>query len=732
MFLTRPTQTQPVLPSTPVQETAHKDAAMEWWFFQGWFKGESAELRHFMVAFFQQGEHSSSAEQLTGHTLLLSHLNPKTSDHCYRSQISPAVSDLLYHYREEIKVADFDNAMIDDLMDEIRTYGPPRPIVENATPVKSAANRLYVQWADTVIRQVGEQFFLHYESPDEQLPCRFVLSPRSSRIFHELDAGLDQTMAYASIPRMTLEGTVAGSPVLGEAWFDHQWGTYAWFAAEGRGRQVLGWDWFGINLDDGSDLLLLIHRDMQNQRILKQNAIYIPAEGPSRELSSFRADSFYSWKSPVTLSEYPLGWQIELPEIDASLAITPLADDQELALFGVMRSTWEGACNVRGTKQGRKVSGRARLELHGYGYIFDFRTYLDRWVARIDRHIEAFLPPEMDTKSLSSYVDSQCRYDLGAQTQMLNRPVWDMMARGGKRWRPVFGFLLLNALGKSHLPFERLLSVFAELSHLGSLIIDDIEDQSPLRRGEASIHLRYGTDLAINAGNTLYFLPLLLLENHPHLSIAQRERVYQVMIRQYVRTHFGQGMDIYWSKFVSGDNLQPWIDGSLSAKVLDMYADKTAALVIGMAKLACIIAEAEEKVQKACVNFARSFGVAFQIMDDVLNFSNSGKWTKVIGEDLSAGKLTYVFVKAMEKTEGSARETLQRLACDEGYRRDFHHIETGLRIIQESGALEECRREAHSMVQAQWHELSRHLVPSEPKLMLRLLCSKLTDLTFVA
>ena len=611
------------------------------------------------------------------------------------------------------------------------TYGPPWPIVENKAPVTTASDRFDVTWDDMTIRQVEEQFLLHYDAPDDNRPCRFILSPCSGRVFHELEAGPGRTMAYASIPRMTLEGTVAGSPVVGEVWFDHQWGDYAWLAADGHRRQVLGWDWFGINLDDGTDLLLLTHRDARDKRILNQNAVYVDADGRSRQLSSFYAKPFYHWESPTTLSEYPLGWQIDLPEIGTSLTITPLTDDQELALFGVMRSVWEGACTVEGTKQGRTVSGRARLELHGYGYLFDFRSYLDRWVARIDRHIQAFLPSKMDAAGLSSYVDVQCRFDLDALTEMLNKPVWDMMARGGKRWRPVFGFLLLNALGKSHLPFERILSVFAELSHLGSLIIDDIEDQSPLRRGEASIHLRYGTDLAINAGNTLYFLPLLLLENHAHLTVGQRERMYQVMVWQYIRTHFGQGMDIYWSKFVSTDNLQRWIDGSLSAQVLDMYADKTAALVVCVARMACIIADADEPVQNACIDFSRAFGVAFQIMDDVLNFSNSGKWTKVVGEDLAAGKLTYVVVKAIEKTDGHEREFLQRLVCDPAYRRNSDNIDTGLGIVRESGVLEECRREARLMIQAKWLELSKHLIPSEPKLMLRLLCSKLTDLTFV-
>lgn len=368
MFLTP--KMQSVLPGTTVPENAHEEASLEWWFFQGWFQGESTGLRHFMVAYFQQRDHASSADRPTGHTLLLSHLNQETLAHSYRSQISPEVSDLIYHYREEIKGADFDNAMIDDLMDEIHTYGPPRPIVENNAPVISTTDRLDVKWADMGIRQAGEQLILKYDAPDNHLPCRFVLSPRSERIFNELDAGQEQSMAYASIPRMTLEGIAAGSPIVGEAWFDHQWGDYAWLTADGCRRQVLGWDWFGINLDDGSHLLLLIHRDAKNQRILNQNAVYVAPDGCSRQLSSFHAKPFYHWKSPTTLSEYPLGWRIDLEEIDTSLTVTPLADDQELALFGVMRSLWEGACTVKGTKQGATVLGRARLELHGYGYVF--------------------------------------------------------------------------------------------------------------------------------------------------------------------------------------------------------------------------------------------------------------------------------------------------------------------------------------------------------------------------
>ncbi len=70
-------------------------------------------------------------------------------------------------------------------------------------------------------------------------------------------------------------------------------------------------------------------------------------------------------------------------------------------------------------------------------------------------------------------------------------------------------------------PYEQLLCVLTECIHNGALIIDDIEDDSLLRRGDTTIHLRYGVDVAINAGNTLYFLPPALVQEHPQLTDEQ-------------------------------------------------------------------------------------------------------------------------------------------------------------------------------------------------------------------
>jgi geranylgeranyl diphosphate synthase type I len=712
-------------------ETAHDNAPIEWWFLQGRFNGPELSPRHFMFVFFQQRHPLKNGREAIGHVLLASQLDPATNRHDFLSRISQPVIEVYLSNLQDIKQHRLDPAMVALLSDEIKRFGPPQPVILETAPVSMAADRLHCTWADMTLSQTGHQFHVQYNSPEDGCVCSFALTPCRPRFFHEADAAQDVPMSYACIPRLTLSGTVGTQEVSGEAWFDHQWGDYELFKTSGPDERILGWEWLGINLDDGTDLMLSIRRDMQSNTILAKHAFYSEA-GDYRELSRFDMRATRLWESRKTFCRYPVDWQLDVSEAGLQLTIAPLADDQEVFLFGIMRAVWEGACIVKGTRNGRPVTGRARLELQGYGYVFDFRTYLNRWIERIDAMILDFVPPVLDRDALRRYLGESDGYDLEAHNAMLAEPVWDMLRRGGKRWRPIFGALLLQALGKSYLPYEQLLYASIELSHLGSLIIDDIEDQSLLRRGEPAIHLRYGIDLAINTGNTLYMLPLLLLEDHPDLSVAQRERIYQVIVRQYVRSHFGQSMDIYWSKFGSPENLDRWVQEGLAEKVFRMYADKTGASVVGLAQMACIVAEADPFTRNACATFAEAFGVAFQILDDVLNFDRSGHWRKTVGEDLAMGKPTYVIIKALMAVDGKRYDMLRRLLCNPTYRRDPANLEKGIAIICESGALESCRQQAQDMVRQNWDNMAEILQPSEAKTMLRLLCANLTDLTFVS
>ena len=84
-----------------------------------------------------------------------------------------------------------------------------------------------------------------------------------------------------------------------------------------------------------------------------------------------------------------------------------------------------------------------------------------------------------------------------------------------------------------------------ELLHNGTIIVDDVEDNSALRRGKPSTHLLVGIDVAVNAGNALYFLPLLSVLNASKLNKKTRLMIYDLYVREMLNLSFGQATDIY-------------------------------------------------------------------------------------------------------------------------------------------------------------------------------------------
>jgi len=115
------------------------------------------------------------------------------------------------------------------------------------------------------------------------------------------------------------------------------------------------------------------------------------------------------------------------------------------------------------------------------------------------------------------------------QTSFLTTPAVDLLQRGGKRWRPLLMTLVCETLGGGDEALE--LAPLVEFPHNGSLIHDDIEDNSDERRGKSAIHVLYGVDTAINSGSFLYFLPLTCVDRW----IAPDERKTGF-------TAFGQGI----------------------------------------------------------------------------------------------------------------------------------------------------------------------------------------------
>ena len=168
--------------------------------------------------------------------------------------------------------------------------------------------------------------------------------------------------------RLTLPAPSAGSgagvgtsfEVTGDSWMDREWGTGA------LGAGVRGWDWLGVHLSDGRDLVLYRLRDAEGRATPQSRVTLVAADGGTR---SFGPDGFTLtpldiWVSPRSGARYPVSFRLEIPGQDLRALVRPLLVDQELQL--AVRY-WEGAASLEGTLGGEPIAGEGYLELTGYG-----------------------------------------------------------------------------------------------------------------------------------------------------------------------------------------------------------------------------------------------------------------------------------------------------------------------------------------------------------------------------
>jgi predicted secreted hydrolase len=186
---------------------------------------------------------------------------------------------------------------------------------------------------------------------------------------HDRDGWIDFGPAggsyYYSRTSMTATGSlvVAGEDLAvdGTAWFDHQWGD---FISVGAG----GWDWFAVNLDDGTDLALSLVRDTSGGYPIVYGTL-VRADGGVEHLDreAFTVRSTARWTSPTTGADYPAGWTIDVPAEGLTIDLTPTVAAQELdtrPTTGVVY--WEGSQTVHATRHGSAIGGEGYVELTGY------------------------------------------------------------------------------------------------------------------------------------------------------------------------------------------------------------------------------------------------------------------------------------------------------------------------------------------------------------------------------
>ncbi len=290
-----------------------------------------------------------------------------------------------------------------------------------------------------------------------------------------------------------------------------------------------------------------------------------------------------------------------------------------------------------------------------------------------------------------------------------NKPAWQLISRGGKRWRPML--MLLSAELAAHCENKHdlctatalALSPLVELPHNGSLIVDDIEDHSDFRRGEPAVHMIYGEDASINAGNLIYFLPTTLIET-ASLDANQRAKIYEIYCRCMRRLHFGQGMDIQWHNHPDFFPTQPEYE--------TMCRLKTGALSRMAAEMGYTLGGGSPEKAQLLASIAETLGLAFQIRDDIINLT-TGNIGKKRGDDIVERKRSLPIILFAQKNETTQLINLMNEAHSHGIDKANDAVEAAIRLVSESGALSEAQSYAQSLISTSLNQLKTNFPASD-------------------
>jgi geranylgeranyl pyrophosphate synthase len=275
-------------------------------------------------------------------------------------------------------------------------------------------------------------------------------------------------------------------------------------------------------------------------------------------------------------------------------------------------------------------------------------------------------------------------------------PIHDLTTRSGRRFRGRLvnlAYRLISEAGQLSLAARArcdILGDVAELVHAGSLIIDDIQDGSSMRRAAPALHVLYGIPVALNAGNWLYFWPFELIKR-AGLSKEAEVLAYERCQRMLLRAHFGQALDV-------GADVENLDQEQVAGVCLATMELKSGALMGFAVLLGGLLAELPERGLAALDEFGHDLGVALQMFDDVGNVQGKREPAKQY-EDLLLHRPSWVWAcAARDYTPDDYRRFIQVV-------RQLPEREPLERWFEHTGLIESCRRRALDHMNASFEAL---------------------------
>lgn len=282
-----------------------------------------------------------------------------------------------------------------------------------------------------------------------------------------------------------------------------------------------------------------------------------------------------------------------------------------------------------------------------------------------------FSPVEADLSLLTENLKNL----IGARHPILFAAAEHLFGAKGKRVRPAIVLLVSRAtlMGQELTARHRRLAEITEMIHTASLVHDDVVDEAELRRGVPTVHSSFGNRIAVLAGDFLFAQSSWYLANLDSLEVV---KLLSQVIMDLAEGEIQQGLNRFSTEL------------SIDAYLEKSYY-KTASLIANSSKAAAVLSETSPALAQEMYSYGRHIGLAFQIVDDILDFTGSTEELgKPAGSDLKSGNLTAPVLYALE--EKPVLEVLiEREFAQPG------DLEQAVALVQDSQGIERSRELAH-------------------------------------
>ncbi len=291
---------------------------------------------------------------------------------------------------------------------------------------------------------------------------------------------------------------------------------------------------------------------------------------------------------------------------------------------------------------------------------------------------------------------------LASDIVLINQIGHHMISSGGKRLRPLLVLLSAHASGYAGTQHIRLAAII-EFIHTATLLHDDVVDGSEQRRSQETANQVWGNAASVLVGDFIYshtFRMMVALDNMQIMDILSgaTNRIAEGEVMQLMRSH------------------DPDLD---ETGYLEIIARKTATLFAAGSRLGAVISQADASQEQACADYGYHLGIAFQIVDDMLDYcASSQQIGKNPGDDLAEGKLTLPVLRALQMSDAATQERLRQIiqaGC-------VDRLDEVVTAIQSTDAFDYCQQLAQQHV-----DLAQQAIQSLPDSVYRVSLSSLAD-----